>query len=376
MAQMAWVEGTVREEAALRDHADTPVVLGVAVSSDEAPALGSSGSLRPTMWTQDYDFGPPPRRLSASLRLQLWFFNDCCQMAGCAWVTWCFILFGLVILVPLLQGGASRVAILATTNTKIANATEIVQSDTGMSVQGASGDVGNVYKYSYSFQTEDGHSIRSKCYGECSNLTNYLVAYSTFEPTASVLEGMRPNFLALQDIFTFLHLPQLLGWLLMMCSCCGCGEGRKQARLLGSGVAARAVLSKYDTKLLKDDDFGEFLEYKLTFQMKSPRGTLHEVEDSRNGGYGGTDPETYTSVTSGYEHVLYDPAEPRQAIFLHRIPQYGRVQADGNLKANPSYRSKFLWVLGFIAAVDVFVTVTCVAYVVFYLRGVNTIPPQ
>jgi len=370
MAQMAWVEGTVREEAALRDHADTPVVLGVAVSSDEAPALGSSGSLRPTMWTQDYDFGPPPRRLSASLRLQLLLVNDICQMVGCAWVTLCFVLPGLVVLVPLLHdGGASRVTILAATSTKVANVTEIV-AETGF--------VGGIYKYSYSFQTEDGHSIRSKCYGEYSNLTmlSNLVVYSTFEPTASVLEGMRPNFLALQDIFTFLHLPQLLGWLLMMCSCCGCGEGRKQARLLGSGVAARAVLSKYDTKLLKDDDFGEFLEYKLTFQMKSPRGTLHEVEDSRNGGYGGTDPETYTSVTSGYEHVLYDPAEPRQAIFLHRIPQYGRVQADGNLKANPSYRSKFLWVLGFIAAVDVFVTVTCVAYVVFYLRGVNTIPPQ
>mmetsp|Transcript_55330 Transcript_55330/g.129534 ORF Transcript_55330/g.129534 Transcript_55330/m.129534 type:complete len:388 (-) Transcript_55330:56-1219(-) len=322
-------------------------------------------------WTRDFDFGPPPRKLSTSLFLRMLCTNNA---ACCGWLI-LMPLFCISMLFMSLEGleNAGRLMLLASSNTALANATDIVRTPLNVSM----GDV-EVCSYSYLFNTQGGKSVQGECFGECTRSPSKLTTYSTFEPSASVLAGMRPLLSPMSNLVFYMCF-QSIGLLVV---CMGLVRGRALARMFSSCVVTGAALTKYSTEVITLPNGEEShkkaycREYRLTFEIKTTNGTVHEVERThRTAMVPDVPTPDIASATSGYERVMYDPDNPQLYIFMEEcfLVTPGRVMRDGSLECRFSLHVCLLEAFMVVVVVlDFIVGVTILSYIVFYyLRGLN-----
>mmetsp|Transcript_55333 Transcript_55333/g.129550 ORF Transcript_55333/g.129550 Transcript_55333/m.129550 type:complete len:393 (-) Transcript_55333:56-1234(-) len=355
------------------DDAETP---GVAANTQQYNVQRMASRRSPpsaaySEWTRDFDFGPPPRKLSTSLFLRMLCTNNA---ACCGWLI-LMPLFCISMLFMSLEGleNAGRLMLLASSNTALANATDIVRTPLNVSM----GDV-EVCSYSYLFNTQGGKSVQGECFGECTRSPSKLTTYSTFEPSASVLAGMRPLLSPMSNLVFYMCF-QSIGLLVV---CMGLVRGRALARMFSSCVVTGAALTKYSTEVITLPNGEEShkkaycREYRLTFEIKTTNGTVHEVERThRTAMVPDVPTPDIASATSGYERVMYDPDNPQLYIFMEEcfLVTPGRVMRDGSLECRFSLHVCLLEAFMVVVVVlDFIVGVTILSYIVFYyLRGLN-----
>mmetsp|Transcript_55331 Transcript_55331/g.129539 ORF Transcript_55331/g.129539 Transcript_55331/m.129539 type:complete len:384 (-) Transcript_55331:56-1207(-) len=370
------VEGIVLSVTERQEGSDSTLTTlttpGVAANTQQYNVQRmASRKLPPSEWTRDFDFGPPPRKLSTSLFLRMLCTNNA---ACCGWLI-LMPLFCISMLFMSLEGleNAGRLMLLASSNTALANATDIVRTPLNVSM----GDV-EVCSYSYLFNTQGGKSVQGECFGECTRSPSKLTTYSTFEPSASVLAGMRPLLSPMSNLVFYMCF-QSIGLLVV---CMGLVRGRALARMFSSCVVTGAALTKYSTEVITLPNGEEShkkaycREYRLTFEIKTTNGTVHEVERThRTAMVPDVPTPDIASATSGYERVMYDPDNPQLYIFMEEcfLVTPGRVMRDGSLECRFSLHVCLLEAFMVVVVVlDFIVGVTILSYIVFYyLRGLN-----